>query len=67
MVLQSLSDGVAATWRLNRDYKISKKNLISQAQLDQSRNQRDSAKFQEQLAEVNLKKSVVRSPIRGQV
>ena len=56
-----------AVTNLKRDLKLSKKNLISQAQLDQSRNQRDSAKFQEQLAEVNLKKSVVRSPIRGQV
>lgn len=56
-----------AVTNLKRDLKLSKKNLISQSQLDQSRNQRDSAKFQEQLAEVNLKKSVVRSSIRGQV
>lgn len=52
---------------LKRDLKLAKKNLISQSQLDQSRNRRDSAKFQEQLAVVNLKKSVVRAPIRGQV
>jgi len=56
-----------AVTNLKRDLKLSKKNLISQSQLDQSRNQRDSANFQEQLAEVNLKKSVVRSSIRGQV
>ena len=56
-----------ADTNLKRDLKLSKKNLISSSQLDQSRNHRDSAKFQEQLAEFNLKKSVVRAPIRGQV
>lgn len=52
---------------LNRDEKLASRNLIPEAQLDQSRTRRDSARLSRELALINLKKSVISSPLKGTI
>jgi membrane fusion protein (multidrug efflux system) len=50
-----------------RDEQLSQRSLITQAQFDQSLARRDSARLAEQLADISLKKSIVRAPLKGAV
>ena len=56
-----------AKQNLTRDLELFDKNLIPQSKLDISTNTRDQARFSLQLAELGLRKSVVRTPLSGQV
>ena len=49
----------------NRERQLREKNLTAQTQLDLARNQRDVARYTLDLAELDLKKSIVPSPLNG--
>ncbi len=59
------SDHEFAKSKYLRDADLFKRSLIPSSRLDQTRNRRDVAKFTLRLAEIELEKSTVRSPISG--
>ncbi len=61
------ADYKLAQVNFERDEQLSLKSLIPQAQYDQSEARRDSAKLAAQLAEINVKKSVVQAPMQGAI
>jgi membrane fusion protein (multidrug efflux system) len=61
------ADFQLAETTLQRHQQLAVKQLVSQAQLDQTRTQRQVARYNWDLAEVQLNKSVVRAPIAGVV
>ena len=56
-----------AQTNLSRDEKLSKRKLIPQSQLDQTRTQADRSLLDRELALINLRKSVINSPLKGTV
>ena len=61
------SDFQLADTKYKRDQELFKKKLISSSQLDESRNIRQRAFFNLQLARINLNKSILKTPINGVV
>ena len=59
------SDHQLAESNYLRDADLFKRSLIPNSRLDQTRNRRDVAKLSLRLAEIELEKSTVRSPIAG--
>ena len=52
---------------LSRDEKLSQRKLIPQSKLDQTRTQADRSLLDRDLALINLRKSVINSPLKGTV
>ena len=63
----ALADSKLAESNLNRDEKLAKKNLISNAQLDQTRTFAERALLNEELSKISLNKSLIKSPMKGTV
>ncbi len=61
------TDFKLAESNLMRDEQLAEQDLIPAAQLDLSRTRFDSARLSAELALINLKKSVISSPLRGTV
>ncbi|MEC7424096.1 MAG: efflux RND transporter periplasmic adaptor subunit [SAR324 cluster bacterium] len=56
-----------AQTNLSRDEKLSQRKLIPQSKLDQTRTQADRSLLDRDLALINLRKSVINSPLKGTV
>ena len=63
----ALADSKLAESNLNRDEKLAKKNLISNAQLDQTKTFAERALLNEELSKISLNKSLIKSPMKGTV
>ena len=63
----ALADSKLAESNLNRDEKLAKKNLIPNAQLDQTRTFAERALLNKELAKISLNKSLIKSPLKGTV
>ena len=63
----ALADSKLAESNLNRDEKLAKKNLIPNAQLDQTRTFAERAILNKKLAKISLNKSLINSPLKGTV
>tara|TARA_B100000700_G_scaffold181429_1_gene200177 strand:- start:2922 stop:4124 length:1203 start_codon:yes stop_codon:yes gene_type:complete len=63
----AIANANLAKINIERDEKLAEKNLISNAQLDQSRTQSESANLNKELAKINLKKSLISSPLNGTI
>ena len=63
----ALADSKLAESNLNRDEKLAKKNLISNAQLDQTRTFAERALLNKELSKISLNKSLIKSPMKGTV
>jgi len=63
----ALADSKLAESNLNRDEKLAKKNLIANAQLDQTRTFAERASLNKELAKISLNKSLINSPLKGTV
>ena len=63
----ALADSKLAETNLNRDEKLAKKNLIPNAQLDQTRTFAERALLNKELAKISLNKSLIKSPLKGTV
>ena len=63
----ALVDSKLAESNLNRDEKLAKKNLIPNAQLDQTRTFAERALLNKKLAKISLNKSLINSPLKGTV
>ena len=63
----ALADSKLAESNLNRDEKLAKKNLIPNAQLDQTRTFAERALLNKELAKISLNKSLINSPLKGTV
>ena len=61
----AIADSNLAEINLERDKKLADKNLISNAQLDQTRTRAESASLNKELAKINFKKSLISSPLNG--
>ena len=63
----AVADSNLAEINIERDEKLSEKNLISNAQLDQTRTRAERARLSRELAKINLKKSLISSPLNGTI
>ena len=63
----ALAESKLAEINLNRDEELAKKNLIANAQLDQTRTFAERASLNKELAKINLNKSLIKSPLKGTV
>lgn len=63
----AIADSDLAEINLKRDEKLAQKNLISNAQLDQTRTRAESARLNRELAKISLKKSLISAPLKGTV
>ncbi len=63
----ALADSKLAESNLNRDEELAKKNLIANAQLDQTRTFAERASLNKELAKISLNKSLIKSPLKGTV
>jgi len=63
----AIADSNLADINLKRDEKLAQKNLISNAQLDQTRTRAESARLNRELAKISLKKSLISAPLNGTV
>ena len=63
----AFADSKLAETNLNRDEKLAKKNLIPNAQLDQTRTFAERALLNKELAKISLNKSLIKSPLKGTV
>ena len=63
----ALAESKLAESNLNRDEELAKKNLIANAQLDQTRTLAERASLNKELAKINLNKSLIKSPLKGTV
>ena len=63
----AFADSKLAEANLNRDEKLAKKNLIPNAQLDQTRTFAERALLNKELAKISLNKSLIKSPLKGTV
>lgn len=63
----ALADSKLAESNLNRDEELAKKNLIPNAQLDQTRTFAERASFNKELSKINLNKSLIKSPLKGTI
>ena len=63
----ALADSKLAESNLNRDEKLAKKNLISNALLDQTRTFAERALLNKELSKISLNKSLIKSPMKGTV
>ena len=63
----AFADSKLAETNLNRDEKLAKKNLIPNAQLDQTRTLAERAVLNKELAKISLNKSLIKSPLKGTV
>ena len=63
----AIADSNLADINIKRDEKLASSNLISDAQLDQTRTRAESARLNKELARISLKKSLISSPLDGTV
>ena len=63
----AIADSNLAEINIERDEKLAEKNLISNAQLDQTRTRAERALLSKELAKINLKKSLISSPLKGTI
>ena len=63
----AITDSNLADINIKRDEKLAAKNLISNAQLDQTRTRAESALLNKELAEISLNKSLISSPLKGTI
>ena len=63
----AISDSNLADINFKRDEKLAVQNLISNAQLDQTRTRAESALLNKELAEISLNKSLISSPLKGTI
>jgi len=63
----AVADSNLAEINIKRDERLAEKNLISNAQLDQTRTRAESALLSRELAKINLKKSLISSPLNGTI
>ena len=63
----AITDSNLADINIKRDKKLAAQNLISNAQLDQTRTRAESASLNKELAEISLNKSLISSPLKGTI
>jgi len=63
----AITDSNLADINIKRDEKLAAQNLISNAQLDQTRTRAESASLNKELAEISLNKSLISSPLKGTI
>ena len=63
----AITDSNLADINIKRDEKLAAKNLISNAQLDQTKTRAESASLNKELAEISLNKSLISSPLKGTI
>ncbi|MCH2285741.1 MAG: efflux RND transporter periplasmic adaptor subunit [SAR324 cluster bacterium] len=63
----AITDSNLADINIKRDEKLASQNLISNAQLDQTRTRAESASLNKELAEISLNKSLISSPLKGTI
>ncbi len=63
----AVTDSNLAEINMERDKKLAEKNLISNAQLDQTRTRAERSRLSRELAIINLKKSLISSPLKGTI
>ena len=63
----AVADSNLAEINIKRDERLAEKNLISNAQLYQTRTRAESARLSRELAKINLKKSLISSPLNGTI
>ena len=63
----AITNSNLADINIKRDEKLASQNLISNAQLDQTRTRAESASLNKELAEISLNKSLISSPLKGTI
>ena len=63
----AITNSNLADINIKRDEKLAAQNLISNAQLDQTRTRAESASLNKELAEISLNKSLISSPLKGTI
>ena len=63
----AITDSNLADINIKRDEILAAQNLISNAQLDQTRTRAESASLNKELAEISLNKSLISSPLKGTI
>ena len=63
----AITDSNLADINIKRDEKLAAKNLIPNAQLDQTKTRAESASLNKELAEISLNKSLISSPLKGTI
>ena len=63
----AIADSNLAEINIKRDEKLAAQNLISNAQLDQTRTRAESALLNKELAKISLNKSLISSPLNGTI
>mgnify|MGYP000890167538 FL=1 len=63
----AIADSNLAEINFKRDEKLAAQNLISNAQLDQTRTRAESALLNKELAKISLNKSLISSPLNGTI
>ena len=63
----AITDSNLADINIKRDEKLAAQNLISNAQLDQTKTSAESASLNKELAEISLNKSLISSPLKGTI
>ena len=63
----AITDSNLADINIKRDEKLAAQNLISNAQLDQTKTRAESASLNKELAEISLNKSLISSPLKGTI
>ena len=63
----AITNSNLADINIKRDKKLAAQNLISNAQLDQTRTRAESASLNKELAEISLNKSLISSPLKGTI
>ena len=63
----AITDSNLADINIKRDKKLAAQNLISNAQLDQTKTRAESASLNKELAEISLNKSLISSPLKGTI
>ena len=63
----AITNSNLADINIKRDEILAAQNLISNAQLDQTRTRAESASLNKELAEISLNKSLISSPLKGTI
>ena len=63
----AITNSNLADINIKRDKKLAAQNLISNAQLDQTKTRAESASLNKELAEISLNKSLISSPLKGTI
>ena len=63
----AITNSNLADINIKRDEKLAAQNLISNAQLDQTKTRAESASLNKELAEISLNKSLISSPLKGTI